>query len=56
MIRFRSFMRGSFITCQSVCHMAFEYRRSYLTHLCFLDFTGESMTRPLDFIIWYTRE
>ena len=39
-IRFRSFMRGSFITCQPVCHMALEYRRSYLTHLRFLDFAG----------------
>ena len=39
-IRFRSLTRKSFMTCQSVCHMALEYCRSNLTHLRFLPLRG----------------
>ena len=49
--RFGSFMRGFLIICRPVFHMAYERRRSYLTHLRLLYFAWESTTRPLDFII-----
>ena len=53
-IKFRPFMRGSFIMCQSVCYVAFECRRSNPIHLRFPDFAGKLTARSLDFIMRYT--
>ena len=53
-IRFRSLTRKSFMTCQSVCHMALEYCRSNLTHLRFFAFAGHDSTSPCFFIMLYT--
>ena len=37
-IRLSPLKRGSFMTCQSTCHIAFEYLLSKRTHFLFFDF------------------
>ena len=54
-MRFRPSNRGSFMTYRSTCHRALEYFLSYRTHLRFLDFAGDAVTRLLFFMIQYMR-
>ena len=49
-------MCASIMECQSVCHIVWELRCSYLTHLRCLDFAQEAVIRrPRDFNITYVR-
>lgn len=45
--RLNPLKRESLMMRQSTCHIALEYLRSNLTHLCFLDLAADGVTSPL---------